>query len=57
MKETRKKSMTLEDLTAYIEDLIRMGFVLKYINHEGTPCYKLTKLGEKAGIAVNFKKH
>jgi hypothetical protein len=57
VKEITKKSMTLEDLTAYIEDLTRMGFVSKYINHEGTPCYKLTKLGEKAGIAVNFKKH
>jgi predicted transcriptional regulator len=57
MKESTKKSMTLEELTAYLEDLIRMGFVSEYTNQQGTPCYKLTKLGEKAGIAANIKKH
>jgi predicted transcriptional regulator len=45
-----KKSMTIENLSVYHDDLIKMGFVSKHIDDNGTQYYKLTKLGEKSGL-------
>ena len=42
--------MSLENLTLYLEDLLQMGFVSKYIDEKGNKKYKLTKLGEKSGL-------
>jgi len=51
MKQTHgKKSMTLGDLTMYLEDLIRMGFVSEHMGEEGKLNYKLTELGIKSGL-------
>ena len=52
MKE--KKSMSLEDLSMYLEDLKRMGFVSEYIKN-GQKYYKLTELGIKSGLDGNLK--
>ena len=46
MKENR---MSLEDLSMYIEDLIRMGFVSQH-EKGGRKFYKLTPLGKKSGL-------
>jgi len=42
--------MTLGDLTMYLEDLIRMGFVSEHMGEEGQLYYKLTDLGVKSGL-------
>jgi len=52
MKE--KKSMSLEDLSMYIEDLKRMGFVSEYVKN-GQKHYTLTELGLKSGLDGNLK--
>jgi len=52
MKE--KKSMSLEDLSMYLEDLKRMGFVSEYIKN-GQKYYELTELGIKSGLDGNLK--
>jgi DNA-binding HxlR family transcriptional regulator len=49
-KEYGKKSMSLGDLTMYLEDLVRMGFVHRQINEDGKLKYKLTELGQKSGL-------
>jgi len=56
VKERPRKSISVDGLTGYIEDLIRMEFVTKYTGKDGAVLYKLTDLGKKAGIAENFKK-
>lgn len=50
MKTRPKKSMNLENLAAYVEDLLKMGFVSQYVDEKGNQKYKLTKLGEKSGL-------
>ena len=51
MKQTHeKKSMTLGDLTMYLEDLTRMGFVSKNMREDGKLDYNLTELGIKSGL-------
>ena len=42
--------MTLEDLSLYIDDLMKMGFVTEQKNKEGKTDYKLTELGIKSGL-------
>lgn len=49
-----KKSMSLEDLSMYIEDLKRMGFVSEYFKN-GQKYYQLTDLGQKSGLNSNIK--
>ena len=51
MKQThRKKSINLETLTMYLEDLIRMGFVTAHMGKDGVLDYKLTDIGIKSGL-------
>jgi len=51
MKEThREKPMSLGDLTIYLEDLIRMGFVTEHVGKDGQLYYRLTELGKKTGM-------
>ena len=52
MKE--RKTMSLEDLSMYIEDLKRMGFVSEYLEN-GKKFYKLTEQGVKSGLYGNLK--
>jgi hypothetical protein len=49
-KIQHKKSMTLGDLTMYLEDLLRMGFVSESMGDDGKLRYKLTELGIKSGL-------
>ena len=49
MKQVQKKSMTLGDLTIYLEDLVRMGFVPEY-NKDGKWYYELSDMGVKFGL-------
>ena len=42
--------MSLDTLTMYLDDLIRMGFVSKQEGKDGKPYYKLTELGLKSGL-------
>jgi len=44
-----KKSMFLEDLSMYIEDLKRMGLIYEHIEN-GKKFYKLTDQGIKSGL-------
>jgi DNA-binding PadR family transcriptional regulator len=45
-----KNSITLGDLTMYLKDLVRMGFVFEHVDEDGKLYYKLTELGEKSGL-------
>ena len=45
-----KNSITLGDLTMYLKDLVRMGFVLEHVGDDGKLYYKLTELGKKSGL-------
>jgi len=42
--------MSLGDLTIYLEDLIRMGFVTEHVGKDGQLYYRLTELGKKTGM-------
>jgi len=51
MKKTiTEKSMTIENLKRYLNDLIKMGLVSEHIDESGNQNYKITKLGEKSGL-------
>ena len=50
MKETKRKSIQLGDLTMYLEDLLKMGFVYECKNEKGKTIYKLTELGRMSGL-------
>ena len=50
MKETQRKSIQLGDLTMYLEDLLKMGFVIEEKNEKGEIIYKLTELGRMSGL-------
>ena len=50
MKETQRKSIQLGDLTMYLEDLLKMGFVCEDKNEKGEIIYKLTELGRMSGL-------
>ena len=50
MKETKRKSIQLGDLTMYLEDLLKMGFVSESKNEKGEVMYKLTELGRMSGL-------
>jgi len=50
MNERHKKSMTLGDLTVYLEDLARMGFVSEHMDEDGRLRHRLTELGIKMGL-------
>jgi len=52
MKE--KKSMSLDDLSMYIEDLKKMGFVSEHLKN-GKKSYQLTDLGKKSGLNSTIK--
>jgi len=49
-----KKSMSLDDLSMYIDDLKRMGFVSEYVKN-GQKYYELTELGIKSGLDGHLK--
>jgi predicted transcriptional regulator len=49
MNETQKRPMTLDGLTVYLEDLMKMGFVSKYYKNKKV-YYKLTDLGLRSGL-------
>lgn len=49
MNNQTKKSMTLDDLSMYIKDLHRMGFVTEHVEDDKIH-YKLTDLGIKSGL-------
>jgi len=53
MKTSKKKSMALGNLTMYLIDLIKMGFVSEHTDDKGTQYYKLTELGEKSGLKLS----
>jgi predicted transcriptional regulator len=44
--------MTLDGLTIYLEDLIKMGFVSKNYKNKKAH-YKLTQLGIRSGLKKN----
>ena len=46
--------MSIEDLTMYLEDLKRMGFVSEYIKND-QKYFELTELGIKSGLDGNLK--
>jgi len=46
--------MSLEDLSMYIEDLKRMGFVYEHLEN-GKKLYKLTEQGIKSGLCGDLK--
>ena len=50
MKESKRKSIQLGDLTMYFEDLLKMGFVSEDKNEKGEVIYKLTELGKMLGL-------
>ena len=52
MKE--KKSMSLEDLSMYLEDLKKMGFVSEYLK-DGKKYFQLTEMGKKSGLNNRVK--
>jgi len=52
MKE--KRPMSLEDVSMYIEDLKRMGFVYEHLEN-GKKLYKLTEQGKKSGLYGDLK--
>jgi predicted transcriptional regulator len=48
-EKTQKRTMTLDGLTIYLEDLIKMGFVSKNYKNKKAH-YKLTQLGIRSGL-------
>ena len=50
MKQTKRESIRLGDLTMYIDDLLKMGFISQQKDEDGKNFYKLTDLGIKSGL-------
>ena len=49
MRQARKNSITIEGLSAYLKDLVQMGFVSEF-SKNGKLYYKLTEIGLKSGL-------